>query len=61
MTVTDDRATSDAATGEQTHYRTCPLCEASCGLELTVRDGAVVPVKPLRVHGRTRGQATGGR
>jgi anaerobic selenocysteine-containing dehydrogenase len=24
-----------------THFRTCPLCEATCGLEITVRDGAV--------------------
>ena len=23
------------------HYRTCPLCEAMCGLELHVEDGAV--------------------
>ncbi|MBX3312746.1 MAG: molybdopterin-dependent oxidoreductase [Actinobacteria bacterium] len=23
------------------HYRTCPLCEATCGLELTVDDGVV--------------------
>jgi anaerobic selenocysteine-containing dehydrogenase len=27
--------------GDHLHYRTCPLCEASCGLELTVRNGAV--------------------
>ena len=26
---------------ERTAYRTCPLCEATCGLELTVVDGAV--------------------
>ena len=31
--------------GETTHYRTCPLCEATCGLELTVRDGAVVRIR----------------
>src|SRR5215218_1753292 len=24
-----------------THFRTCPLCEATCGLEVTVEDGAV--------------------
>ena len=23
-----------------TAYRTCPLCEATCGLELTLEDGA---------------------
>ena len=28
-------------TGTGTHVRTCPLCEATCGLELTVEhDGA---------------------
>lgn len=26
---------------DTTHFRTCPLCEATCGLEVTVRDGAV--------------------
>jgi anaerobic selenocysteine-containing dehydrogenase len=31
----------DAATGS--HHRTCPLCEATCGLELTVRTGAGEP------------------
>jgi anaerobic selenocysteine-containing dehydrogenase len=34
--------------GATRHYRTCPLCEATCGLELTVEDGRVV---------RTRGDA----
>jgi anaerobic selenocysteine-containing dehydrogenase len=33
-------------TTETVQFRTCPLCEATCGLEITVRDG--------RVH-RTRG------
>lgn len=28
-----------------TAYRTCPLCEATCGLELTVTDGAVTRVR----------------
>ncbi len=27
-------------------YRTCPLCEATCGLEVTVRDEAPVRVRP---------------
>jgi len=26
---------------DTTVFRTCPLCEATCGLELTIRDGAV--------------------
>lgn len=32
-------------TTETIHHRACPLCEATCGLELTVRDGAVVRVR----------------
>ena len=28
-----------------TAFRTCPLCEATCGLELTVRDGGVTAVR----------------
>jgi anaerobic selenocysteine-containing dehydrogenase len=34
-------AVDDIPIQEETHYRTCPLCEASCGLELTVRNGAI--------------------
>lgn len=30
---------------ETTHFRTCPLCEATCGLEITVRDGAVTRIR----------------
>ena len=30
---------------EQTAFRTCPLCEATCGLEITVDDGEVVKVR----------------
>jgi len=30
---------------ERTHYRTCPLCEATCGLEITVKDGAVARIR----------------
>ena len=28
-----------------THYRTCPLCEATCGLEITVADGRVAKTR----------------
>jgi anaerobic selenocysteine-containing dehydrogenase len=28
-----------------TAYRTCPLCEATCGLELTLEDGAVTKIR----------------
>ena len=27
------------------HYRTCPLCEATCGLEVTVEGDAVVRIR----------------
>lgn len=30
---------------ETTHYRACNLCEAICGLEIRVRDGAIVSIK----------------
>ncbi|MFV1989226.1 MAG: molybdopterin-dependent oxidoreductase, partial [Acidimicrobiales bacterium] len=29
------------STTDQLHYRVCPLCEATCGLEITVRDSKV--------------------
>ena len=29
---------------DSVHYRTCPFCEATCGLEVTVRDDEVVSV-----------------
>jgi anaerobic selenocysteine-containing dehydrogenase len=32
-------------TGTRTAIRTCPLCEAGCGLEVTVTDGAVVRIR----------------
>jgi anaerobic selenocysteine-containing dehydrogenase len=28
-----------------THIRTCPLCEATCGLEITVRDGQIARIR----------------
>jgi anaerobic selenocysteine-containing dehydrogenase len=53
----------------RTAYRTCPLCEAACGLELTVRDDAVIAARGDREHvfshgfvcpkGATFGQLTG--
>jgi anaerobic selenocysteine-containing dehydrogenase len=30
---------------ERTVFRTCPLCEATCGLEITVKDGAVARIR----------------
>ncbi|HVM55342.1 MAG TPA: molybdopterin-dependent oxidoreductase [Acidimicrobiales bacterium] len=39
----------------ETHFRTCPLCEATCGLEITVRDGAVVRIRGDRDDVFSRG------
>ncbi len=36
---------SKLASSDRIVYRTCPLCEATCGLELTVRDQRVVRVR----------------
>ena len=33
------------ATATRTTYRTCPLCEAGCGLEITVRDDTVQRIR----------------
>ncbi|MCW2767233.1 MAG: anaerobic dehydrogenase, partial [Nocardioides sp.] len=35
-------------TDSQVHLRTCPLCEAMCGLEVHVRDGRVEKIVPDR-------------
>lgn len=34
-----------ATNGSRTAYRTCPLCEATCGLEITVSDGTVTGIR----------------
>ncbi|MCY1144976.1 molybdopterin oxidoreductase family protein [Actinoplanes sp. Pm04-4] len=34
----------------RTAYRTCPFCEAACGLELTIEDGRVVAARGDREH-----------
>jgi anaerobic selenocysteine-containing dehydrogenase len=33
------------SSADATVFRTCPLCEATCGLELTIRDGAVTRIR----------------
>ena len=33
------------AVGDRVAFRTCPLCEAGCGLEISVRDQAVVRIR----------------
>jgi anaerobic selenocysteine-containing dehydrogenase len=39
-----------AADTTRTAYRTCPLCEAACGLELTTRDDRIVAARGDREH-----------
>lgn len=39
----------------ETHYRTCPLCEATCGLEISVTDGKVVRIRGDRDDVFSRG------
>jgi len=34
-----------ATAGTRTAFRTCPLCEAGCGLEITVEDGVVTRIR----------------
>ncbi|MEZ4323099.1 MAG: molybdopterin-dependent oxidoreductase [Myxococcota bacterium] len=41
----------------QTHHTFCRICESLCGLEVDVRDGEVVEVRPDRQHVATRGFA----
>ena len=36
-TVCDDEWMADRSSSTRTAFRTCPLCEASCGLEITLR------------------------
>lgn len=36
---------TNEAADTTTHHHACPLCEAGCGLEITVRDGAVALVR----------------
>lgn len=36
---------ADTATDRTVHYRTCPLCEATCGLEITMEGAQVVRIR----------------
>jgi len=54
MTATEPRADERADTDEidgsaTTVQRTCPLCEAGCGLDVTVRDGEVTRIRGDRL------------
>ncbi|WP_097200966.1 molybdopterin-dependent oxidoreductase [Variovorax sp. YR752] len=39
----------------QTHFRTCNICEAMCGLEISHQGGAIVSIKPDRQDPFSRG------
>ena len=36
---------TDGTDGTETHIRTCPLCEATCGLEITLKEGAITRIR----------------
>ncbi len=38
-----------------THYRACNLCEATCGIEIEVRDGTIVSIRGDREDPFSRG------
>ncbi|MEM7139634.1 MAG: molybdopterin oxidoreductase family protein [Actinomycetota bacterium] len=37
--------TAPTRAGDRTEFRTCPLCEATCGLEIEIADGAVKRIR----------------
>jgi anaerobic selenocysteine-containing dehydrogenase len=46
---------TDTATATTIHHRSCPLCEAACGLELTMRGDEVVRIRGDRDNPFSRG------
>ena len=56
MSTSTTEGTADAGAGtDNVHHRTCPLCEAGCGLELTVRNDTVVRIRGDRDNAFSRG------
>ena len=53
--MTDIAAAPADAAETQTHFRTCPLCEATCGLEITTRGDEVVRIRGDRDDVFSRG------
>jgi anaerobic selenocysteine-containing dehydrogenase len=45
VTVTEPSPSQTSVAPTRTAFRTCPLCEAGCGLEVTVTDGAVTRIR----------------
>ena len=52
-----ERLGGGAPVNVRTAFRTCPLCEAGCGLEVTVEDGAITRIRPDDEHVATAGFA----
>ena len=50
MTIAE-RAPASTETDTRTAFRTCPLCEASCGLEITLRPAADGGEEVVRIRG----------
>lgn len=48
---TDDGDTEHAIAGTRTAFRTCPLCEAGCGLEITLRRDEAGREQVTRIRG----------
>jgi anaerobic selenocysteine-containing dehydrogenase len=48
VTVESASGTNGHGEPEITHLRTCPLCEAMCGLEITVRGEEVTRIRPRK-------------
>ena len=46
---------TDIETDVEVHHRTCPLCEATCGLEITTRGEQVVRIRGDRENPFSRG------
>lgn len=42
---TTTTGTSTTSDDTETHIRTCPLCEATCGLEITLKEGAITRIR----------------
>lgn len=56
MSTTTSEVSPVSGDGTDTvHHRTCPLCEAGCGLELTVRDDTVVRIRGDRQNAFSQG------
>ena len=54
-TIPNEATHADNASADSVHHRTCPLCEAGCGLELTVRNDTVVRIRGDRDNAFSRG------